>query len=142
MTDHRAQLQTETTVGSQQGITSHLRSHLTIAQDEVREDCKHRATRGALETPDGDPTQADTDVMRVTRHAPTAATGRPVCKLKAEGEDERHHQFDKGFAVTKQLKVGRFILKIDGNGSVFAGLVSCVSHGSPSGQIVEIAGGR
>jgi hypothetical protein len=63
-----------------------------------------------------------------------------VCQLKAEGEDERHYQGDKRLAVTKQLKVGRFILKIDGNGAVFAGLASCVSQGSPSGQMVEIAG--
>jgi hypothetical protein len=28
---------------------------------------EHRATRGALETPDGDPTQLDPDIMGVAR---------------------------------------------------------------------------
>jgi hypothetical protein len=61
-------------------------------------------------------------------------------QLKAQGEDESDHQFDKCLAVAKQPKVGRFIVEIDGNGPVFAGQASCVSHGSPSGQMVEIAG--
>ena len=55
------------------------------AQDEVREDREHRATRGALETPDGDPTQTDPDVMRVARQAPASATGRFVFQLQADG---------------------------------------------------------
>ena len=33
------------------------------------------------------------------------------------------HAFDKRLAIAKQLKVGRFVLKIDGDGAVFAGLV-------------------
>jgi len=77
--------------------------------------------------------------MRVTRQAPAAVTGRLVLELKSDGQDERHHQVNKGLAVAKQLKVGRFMLKIDGDGPVFAGLASGVSHGSPSGQMVVAA---
>jgi len=56
-------------------------------------------------------------------------------QLQADGENERHFQFDKGLAVVNELKVGGFVLKIDGDGPVFAGLTGCVAHGSPSGQM-------
>ena len=79
----------------QQGITGHLRAHLAIAQDEVRQDREHRFARRALETPDGDPTQTDTDIMRVARQAPAPATGGLVFELKAEGQDEGEHTFEK-----------------------------------------------
>src|SRR5262249_32377140 len=46
---------------------------------------------------------------------------------------------DKGLAIAKQLKVGRFILKIHRDGSVFAGLASCIVHSSSSGQMVGAA---
>ena len=72
----------------QQGIAGHLRAHLAIAQDEVRQDGEHRFARRALDTPDGDPTQPDTDIMGVARQAPAAATGRLVFELKAEGQEE------------------------------------------------------
>src|SRR5262245_46171296 len=78
MTDHRAPLQTEAPVRAQQGITGHFWPHLTITQDEMREDCKYRATRAALKTPDGDPTQTDKEVMRVTDQAPTSVAGALV----------------------------------------------------------------
>jgi hypothetical protein len=39
-----------------------------------------------------------------------------VCELKVDGQDEGEHTFDKDFAIAKQLKVGRFILKIDRDG--------------------------
>jgi hypothetical protein len=69
----------------QQGVAGHVRSHLAIAQDEMREDREHRFACGALDTPDGDPTQPDTDVMRVACQAPASTTGRLVLELKAEG---------------------------------------------------------
>src|SRR5712691_10626099 len=122
-------------MGGQQGIASHLRSHLAIAQDKVGEDREHRTTRGALETPDGDPTQTDPDVMRVARQAPATATGRLVFQLKTDGQDERQYQFHKGLAVAQELNVSRFVLKIDGDGAVFTGLAGGVAHGSPSGQM-------
>jgi hypothetical protein len=101
MADHRTPLQAQSAMGRQQGIASDLGSHLAIAPDEVGEDYEHRATRGALETPDGNPTQADTDVMRVARQAPATATGRLVCQLKAEREDEGQHTFEKRLTIAK-----------------------------------------
>jgi hypothetical protein len=52
-------------VGGQQRITGNIRTHLTIAQDEVRQHREHRATRGALDPPDGETTQPDTGIMGV-----------------------------------------------------------------------------
>jgi hypothetical protein len=122
----------EATICGQQGITGHLRSHRAIPQDEVRQDREHGFTRRALDTPDGKTTQPDPDIMRVARQAPSAATGRLVCELKADGQDEGKHPFDKGLAIAKQLNVGRFILKIDRDGPICAGLAGGVSHGAPS----------
>ena len=42
-------------------------------------------------------------------------------KLKAQGQDESDHQFDKGIAVVKQLQVLDFFSKIDGDSPVFTG---------------------
>ena len=102
----------------------------------MREDREDRSARGALDPPDGHPTQTDAHIMRMARQAPTSLTRRLVCELQAQGQDKSHHQFHKGLAVAKQLHVGRFVLKIDGDGPIGAGLVSGVSHGSPSGQMV------
>jgi hypothetical protein len=74
--------------------------------------------------------------MRVACETPAIATARLVCELKAEGEEERAHEFDERLAIAQQLKVGRFILKINRDGAVFAGLTGGVVHGSPSGQMV------
>ena len=134
--EHGAQLQTEASVRCQQGITSHLGAHLAIAQDEVREDREHRATRGTLETPDGDATQPNTDVMGVAGLAPTTVTGRLVFQLQAKSQEEGKHELKKPLAITKQLEVGGFILEIDGDGPVFAGLAGWFWHGSPSGHWV------
>jgi hypothetical protein len=75
-------------MGGHQRIASDLRSHLAIAQDEMRQNREYRFARGALETPNGDSTEPETEVMRVTRQAPTAATGGLVLELKPEGEDD------------------------------------------------------
>jgi hypothetical protein len=93
-------------------------------------------TPRALDAPDGDATQTDTDIMRVAGETPAPATGRLVYELKAEGEEESAHEFDKRLAIAKQLKVGRFMLKINSDGSVFAGLTDGMAHGSPSGQMI------
>ena len=45
MVEDRTQLQTEAAMRGQQRITGHLRSHLAIAQDEVREDREHGFAR-------------------------------------------------------------------------------------------------
>jgi hypothetical protein len=56
--------------------------------------------------------------MGVTRQAPAAATGRLMLELKADGEDEGQYTFEKRPTIAKQLNVGRFMLKIDGDGTV------------------------
>ena len=48
--------------------------------------------------------------------APTSLTRRLVSELKAQGQDKGEHAFDKRFAIAKQLIIGRFVLKVDGNG--------------------------
>ena len=63
--------------------------------------------------------QADTDVMRVTRQATSCATGHLVFQLKVQGQEKGEHTPAKRLAIVKQANVGRFILKIDGDGTVF-----------------------
>ena len=77
--------------------------------------------------------------MGVAGQAPAATTGRLVCELKAKGQEKGEDAFDKRLAIAQELKVGRFVVKIDGDGPVFAGLASGIAHGSPSGQMVGAA---
>jgi hypothetical protein len=99
----------------------------------------NRFARRALYPPDDDPTQTDPDIVRMASQAPATTTGRLVCELKAKGEEKGEDAFDKRFAIAKQLIIGRFVLKVDGNGPVVAGLASGVTHGSSSGQMVGVA---
>ena len=57
-------------MGGSQGVAGHLWSHLTIAQDDVGEDGAHRAIHGARDPPDGDPTEPDTEVVRMAGQTP------------------------------------------------------------------------
>jgi hypothetical protein len=66
-------------------------------------------------------------------------TGRLVFQLKAKGEEKGEDTFQERLPIAKQLNVGRFVLKIDGDGPVFTGLAGCASHGSSSGQMVSVA---
>jgi len=102
---------------------------LVITQDEVGQDGKHRTTRGALDAPNGDSTQAHTDIRGVARQASTSTTRGLVFELKAKGQEKGEHAFDKGLVVTQQLHVDGFVVKIDGDGPVFTGLAGCGSHG-------------
>src|SRR6266581_2389401 len=77
--------------------------------------------------------------MRMAGQASPSLTSRLVCELKTKGEEEREHAFDKRLAVAKQLIVGRFVVKIDSDGPVFAGLAGRVAHGASSGQMVGAA---
>jgi len=110
----RTQCQTEATRGRQQGIAGHGWSHRAVTQDAMRQDGEDGFTPRTLEPPDGDPAQPDADIMRVARQAPAAVTGRLVGKLKAQGEKKGDHQCDKRLPIVKQLKVGGFIVEIDG----------------------------
>ena len=123
-------------MGGQQGITSHFWSHRAVTQDEMRQDGEYRFARGTLDTPDGETTQADTGIMGVAGQTPALVTARLVHELKAQSENKREHEFDKGFAVAQELNVGRLILKIDGDGPVLACRFGGVSHVSPPGQMV------
>ena len=105
----------------------------------MREDGEHGFASRTLETPDGDPTEADTGIMGMACQAPAAPTGRLVCELKAEGEKKGEDTFNKGLAVAKQLNVGRFVSKIDSDGAVFASLFGCCAHVSLPGYQVSSA---
>ena len=59
-----------------------------------------------------------------------------VCELKAKGQDEGEDTLDKRLAVVKERKIGRLVLKINGDSPVFAGLAGLFLHGSPSGHQV------
>ena len=78
--------------------------------------------------------------MGVARQAPATATGGLVFELKAKSQEKGEHAFDKRLAITQQLHVGGFVLKIDSDGPVFPSLAGCGSHGSPSGQMVDAVG--
>ena len=100
----------------------------------MREDREYRFALRTLDTPDGETTQPDTHIMGVAGQAPAAATARLMCELKAQGQEESHNEFDKRLAVAKQLKVRRFILKIDGDGPVFSRRLGRCAHVSPPGH--------
>ena len=63
-----------------------------------------------------------------------AVTGRFVCKLKTQREDESQDKLDECFAIAEQREVGSFIVEIDGNGAVLSGRFGGVGHvASPCG---------
>ena len=76
------------------------------------QDGEDRLAGGALDAPDGQPTQADSGVMGMAREAPAAATGALVGELKPKREDERQDELDKRLAVVHELKVSGFVLEI------------------------------
>src|SRR5216683_6270929 len=128
MANHRTQLQTQLAMRRQQGITGHLWAHLAVTQDEMRQDGEHGFARRALDTPDGETTQAETGIVGVARQAPALAAAGLVEELKAEREEKRAHELDKRLGVTEELKVRRLVLKIDGDGPVLACRLGGVSH--------------
>ena len=69
MTDRRAPFQTETAVGGQQGVPSHVGSHLAVAQDEMGQYGKNSLASRALHAPDGKAAQADSHIMGVASQA-------------------------------------------------------------------------
>ena len=121
----------EATVCGQERITGQLRSYLAVAQDEMRQDREHGFAPRTLDTPDSDPTQTDTHVMRVARQAPTSITGGLVLQLETKGYEEGEDALKKRLAIAQQLNVRGFVSKIDGDGPVCAGLFGDLPHGSP-----------
>jgi hypothetical protein len=75
--------------------------------------------------------------MGMACQAPAATTGGLVGELKADGEDEGQHTFEKRLTIAKQLNVGRFMLKIDRDSPVCARLFGCCAHVSPPGHRVS-----
>jgi hypothetical protein len=69
--------------------------------------------------------------MGVASQTTAAVTGRFVGELKTQREDEGEDKLDKCFAIVNQLKVGGFILEIDGNRAVLPCRFGCLSHVSP-----------
>jgi hypothetical protein len=100
------------------------------------QDREHRSACRALDTPDGDATQADPDIMRAARQAPPAVTGRLVEELKAKRQYEGEHTLEKRLPIATQMKVCCFVSKIAGNGAVFAGPFGGFPHVSPPGSQV------
>ena len=72
--------------------------------------------------------------MGVACQTPAAATGGRVFELKAKGQEKGEHELEKRLAIVKQLKVGRFMLKIDSDGTVCARLFGCFAQVSPPGH--------
>jgi len=70
----------------------------------MRQDREHGFACGALHPPNGETTQADTDVMGVPRQAPAAAASRLVLELKADREDESKDKLDKRFVLPTSAK--------------------------------------
>jgi hypothetical protein len=69
--------------------------------------------------------------VRVARQAPASLTGRLVGELKAEGQEKGEDAFDKRLAIAKELKVGGFILEINGDGAVSSRWFGRYAHVSP-----------
>ena len=88
-----------------------------------------------LETPDGEPAQADTDIMGVARQAATCAATGFVCELEADREDEGEDPLDKRLGVVEKRKVGRLIVEVNGDGTVLACRFGGRFHVSPSVQM-------
>ena len=101
MPNHRTQLQTQPAMRRQQGIAGHLGAYGAIAKDEMRQDREDGFARGALDAPDGEPTQPDTDIMRVAGETPTAATSGRVGELQAQGQNKSEDELDKRLAIVQ-----------------------------------------
>ena len=97
---------------------------------------QHGSIPGALDTPDEDPIEPYSDLVRVSGKGPSPATGRLVLELEAKSQQEGNHTFEKRLAVFNQAKVGRFVSKIHGDGTVFPCPFGSIPHVSPPRQKV------
>ena len=86
----------------------------------MRQDREHGFASRALDTPDGETTQAETGLGGVARQAAARAAAGLVEELKAEGKEKGEDELDKRLGVVKELVVRRFIVEINGDGAVFA----------------------
>jgi hypothetical protein len=102
----------------------------------VREHGEYRFARGALDTPDREPPQPDTGIVRVARQAVPCVAAGFVEELKADREKEGEDELDKRCRVGYEDNLGRLIAEVDGNRPVVACRCSGLSHGSPSVEMV------
>jgi hypothetical protein len=119
-------------MSGQQGISGRFGSHRAVPQDAMGQHGKHGLTVRALNAPDGETAEPNSDIMGVTGQTPAAVTGRFVDELKTQGEDEGEDKLDKRLAIGNELKVGGFIVEIDGKGTVCPWRFGGLSHVSPS----------
>jgi hypothetical protein len=54
-----------------------------------------------------------------------------VFQLKAKRQEEGEHKLEKRLAITKQLKVGGFVLEIESDRPIFAVWRACLGTGHP-----------
>jgi hypothetical protein len=130
-------LQAESTVGGDKGLPRQFGTHTAIAQDEVGQHCKDSLARGTLHAPDGEAAEANPRIMGVAGET-AAVTQGFVIELEAKSQEKGQNEVNERFAIAQQLKVGGFIVKIDGEGTVLAGRFGALSHVSSS---VEMAVG-
>ena len=76
--------------------------------------------------------------MGVAGQTATTGTDGLVGKLEADREDKGQDKFHKRFAIAEQLKVGGFVMKIDGDSAVLSRRFGGRSHALPS---IEMAVG-
>jgi hypothetical protein len=103
MADRRAQLQAESTVSGQEGITSRIGSHLAVSQDEMGQHGKNGLASRALNAPNRETAKPNAGIMGVAGHRATAITSRFVLELKANGEDEGQDELDECLGIVEEL---------------------------------------
>jgi hypothetical protein len=106
-------------MSGQQGIASRLGSPLAVAQDEMGPHGEYRLAPRTLNAPNGQTAEPNAGIVGVAGQT-AAAAGGFVGELKANGEDEGEDALDERLGVAQELRVGGLIVKIDGEGSVFA----------------------
>src|SRR5712671_7880010 len=124
--DCRTPLQAESSMGGEQGLPRYIRTHTAIAQDEVGQHCKDSLARGTLHAPDGEAAEANPRIMGVAGET-AAVTQGFVIELEAKSQEKGQNEVNERFAIAQQLKVGGFIVKIDGEGAVLAGRFGALS---------------
>src|SRR5262245_2233171 len=94
----------------------------------MRQHGEYRFARRTLDPPDGDPIRPAPDIMGVAGETTPTVTQSLVGDWTAQGEKKGQHTFDKGLAIAQELKVGRFVVSINGDGAVVPCPFARLSH--------------
>jgi hypothetical protein len=129
--EHGAPLQTAPAMRGQSDSAGDVGAQRAIAQGERRQDGEDGFTPRTRAAPDGEAAQPDAHIGRVTGQASTAVTRGLVGELQAQGEEKGQHAFDKGLAISQELKGGRLVLTINGDGAVVPCPFARLSQVSP-----------